>query len=79
MNFTCHNISDLRMTFHGKAYVHWTEPTMRGPGEIRFKEIQHYSATEEYFEVSKSLLSHGEIFKKAGLYYFQTLDFSKYF
>ncbi|CAG5116543.1 unnamed protein product [Candidula unifasciata] len=31
---------------------------MRGPGEIRFKEIRHHSATEEYFDISKSLLSH---------------------
>ncbi|BFZ01389.1 hypothetical protein BsWGS_04428 [Bradybaena similaris] len=50
-------VKDLRMTFHGKAFVHWTEQTMRGPGEVRFKEIRHHSATEEYFEVSKSLLS----------------------
>ncbi|CAG5125230.1 unnamed protein product [Candidula unifasciata] len=50
-------VKDLRMSFRGKAFVHWTDQTMRGPGEVRFKEIRHHSATEEYFDVSKSLLS----------------------
>ncbi|KAK6179417.1 hypothetical protein SNE40_011782 [Patella caerulea] len=30
---------------------------MRGPGESRYREIRHHSATEEYFDVSNTLLS----------------------
>ncbi|BFY98273.1 hypothetical protein BsWGS_01313 [Bradybaena similaris] len=49
-------VEDIRLVCRGKAFVHWTDQTMRGPGEIRFKEIRHHSATEEYFDISKSLL-----------------------
>ncbi|XP_005101122.1 arrestin domain-containing protein 3 [Aplysia californica] len=52
-------VSDIRMSFRGKAFVHWTEQAMRGPGESRYKEIRHHSATEEYIDVSKHLLSRG--------------------
>ncbi|CAL1526418.1 unnamed protein product [Lymnaea stagnalis] len=53
-------VNEIRLVFHGKAFVHWTEQSMRGPGEIRLKEIRHHSATEDYFEVSQPLLSKGK-------------------
>ncbi|XP_076465647.1 arrestin domain-containing protein 3-like [Babylonia areolata] len=47
---------DIRIQVRGKAFVHWTEQLMRGPGESRFREIRHHSSTEEYIDFSQSLL-----------------------
>ncbi|GFR92183.1 arrestin domain-containing protein 3 [Elysia marginata] len=51
------SMQGIRMTIRGKAFVHWSEQAMRGPGESRFKGIRHHSATEEYFDFSQQLLS----------------------
>ncbi|XP_050401776.1 arrestin domain-containing protein 3 [Patella vulgata] len=50
-------LKGIRVIFRGKAFVHWTDQNMRGPGESRYREIRHHSATEEYFDVSNTLLS----------------------
>ncbi|XP_059176261.1 arrestin domain-containing protein 3-like isoform X2 [Physella acuta] len=50
-------VSGIRLFIRGKAFVHWTEQTMRGPGESRHKETRHHSATEDYFDVSQPLLT----------------------
>ncbi|KAI8777174.1 arrestin domain-containing protein 3-like [Biomphalaria glabrata] len=50
-------VSGIKLVFHGKAFVHWTEQVMRGPGESRFKEVRHHSATEDYIDVTLPLLS----------------------
>ncbi|ESP05163.1 hypothetical protein LOTGIDRAFT_227841 [Lottia gigantea] len=50
-------LKGIRVNFRGKAYVHWTDQNMRGPGESRYREIRHHTATEEYFDVSNTLLS----------------------
>ncbi|RUS79983.1 hypothetical protein EGW08_012248 [Elysia chlorotica] len=52
-------VKGIRMVIRGKAFVHWSEQSMRGPGESRFKSIRHHSATEEYFDFSQQLLSKG--------------------
>ncbi|KAK7495975.1 hypothetical protein BaRGS_00012676 [Batillaria attramentaria] len=49
-------LRDIRISVRGKAFVHWTEQLMRGPGESRFREIRHHSSTEEYVDWSQSLL-----------------------
>ncbi|XP_048257824.1 arrestin domain-containing protein 3-like [Haliotis rufescens] len=52
-------LKGIRITFRGRAFVHWTEQLMRGPGESRFREIRHHAATEEYFDVSHPLIPRG--------------------
>lgn len=52
--------TDIRLVVRGKAFVHWTEQLMRGPGESRFREIRHHSAREDYVDWSQSLLGRGE-------------------
>ncbi|PVD19293.1 hypothetical protein C0Q70_19780 [Pomacea canaliculata] len=49
-------LKDIRLVVRGKAFVHWTEQLMRGPGESRFREIRHHSAREDYVDWSQSLL-----------------------
>ncbi|XP_046545836.1 arrestin domain-containing protein 3-like [Haliotis rubra] len=52
-------LKGIRITFRGRAFVHWTEQLMRGPGESRFREIRHHAAKEEYFDVSHPLIPRG--------------------
>ncbi|XP_056022796.1 arrestin domain-containing protein 17-like isoform X2 [Ostrea edulis] len=40
---------EIRLTFKGLAYVHWTESHTTGTGSNRRTETRHYSATENYF------------------------------
>ncbi|KAJ8316569.1 hypothetical protein KUTeg_005878 [Tegillarca granosa] len=51
------SISAIWLIAKGKAFVHWTEQKMRGPGESRFKEVRHHSSTEEYFDYAIPLLT----------------------
>ncbi|XP_041372265.1 arrestin domain-containing protein 3-like [Gigantopelta aegis] len=49
----------IRISFRGKAFVHWTDQSMRGAGQSRFREVRHHSATEEYLDISLALLARG--------------------
>ncbi|XP_022332250.1 arrestin domain-containing protein 17-like [Crassostrea virginica] len=40
---------EIRLTFKGLAYVHWTERHSTGSGKNRRTTTRHYSATENYF------------------------------
>ncbi|XP_052099690.1 arrestin domain-containing protein 3-like [Mytilus californianus] len=50
----------IRVFAKGKAFVHWTEQKMRGPGQSRYKDIKHHHATEEYFDFHTAVLKNHE-------------------
>ncbi|XP_076102113.1 arrestin domain-containing protein 3-like [Mytilus galloprovincialis] len=55
----------IRVFAKGKAFVHWTEQKMRGPGQSRYKDIKHHHATEEYFDFHTTVLkNHDKCGKK---------------
>lgn len=59
LSFLC--ITAIRVFAKGKAFVHWTEQKMRGPGQSRYKDIKHHHATEEYFDFHTTVLkNHGK-------------------
>ena len=47
--YICWVFSEIRLTFKGLAYVHWTERHSTGSGKNRRTTTRHYSATENYF------------------------------
>ncbi|XP_053405210.1 arrestin domain-containing protein 3-like isoform X2 [Mercenaria mercenaria] len=49
----------ISITIKGQGYVHWTEQKLRGPGEPRFKDTHHHSASEDYFEHTLVLFGQG--------------------
>lgn len=53
------SLTSISITVKGQGYVHWTNQKLRGPGEPRFKDTQHHSASEEYFENTLILFGHG--------------------
>ncbi|XP_052282969.1 arrestin domain-containing protein 3-like isoform X2 [Dreissena polymorpha] len=40
----------IAITVKGRGYVHWTDQQLRGPGQPRFKDTHHHTASEDYFE-----------------------------
>ncbi|XP_060579213.1 arrestin domain-containing protein 1-like [Ruditapes philippinarum] len=52
-------LSAISITIKGQGYVHWTEQKLRGPGEPRFKDTHHHSASEDYFEHTLVLFGQG--------------------
>lgn len=46
----------IRVFAKGKAFVHWTEQKLRGPGKPRYRDHRHHSATEEYFDYHYTIL-----------------------
>lgn len=50
----------IRVFCKGKAFVHWTEQKLRGPGEPRYKDTRHHSSTEEYFDFHTTVLQNNE-------------------
>ncbi|KAL3865925.1 hypothetical protein ACJMK2_043270, partial [Sinanodonta woodiana] len=50
----------IRAVCNGKAFVHWTEQRMRGPGESQYRNIRHHSAAEKYMEQAVILYGNKE-------------------
>ncbi|ESO88267.1 hypothetical protein LOTGIDRAFT_165705 [Lottia gigantea] len=42
-------VRGIRLSFYGRAFVHWSERVHRGSGNNRRTETVHYRAEEEYF------------------------------
>lgn len=53
------SLTSISITIKGQGYVHWTEQKLRGPGEPRFKDTHHHSASEDYFEHTLVLFGQG--------------------
>lgn len=53
-------LSEIRLTFKGHAYVHWTEQHSTGSGKNRRTETRHYSASEYYFDQRVPVYGKGE-------------------
>lgn len=53
------SLSCISITVKGQGYVHWTNQKLRGPGEPRFRDTQHHSASEDYFENTLILFGNG--------------------
>ncbi|KAK3097174.1 hypothetical protein FSP39_007115 [Pinctada imbricata] len=53
-------LAAIRIYAKGKAFVHWTNQNMRGPGSPRYKVVRHYSANEEYFDFVCTVLKSEE-------------------